>query len=616
MIINDSIVTLKNSRTPITFCELDGVETSLTYSELYQNALKLLGGLQCHGLKKNDPLVLQLKSVQAQITASWAAMLGGIIFSILPIAQDEKSRTNLKSVLNTLDSPSVLTDLDGLSTIKGINALMYPVLLNSKAGLIENCSECDPAMIQFTSGTTSNPKGAILTQKNLYEGGLASSIVVREGKTERYLSWLPLSHCFGFVGYHLVPLVNDFPQYLMHPMEFIKNPVSWLEKLSDFEATMTGAALFGLELLLNAGIKPHSPIDLSSVYICFCGGEDVNPNTLRDFEIAALPFGWQNDTLKPAYGLSETTMGVSYTPVGQSFRVEHFLSENQQIGAKLFFCDSDEDTISRVSVGVLDECNEVVIRDLQGNDLPPEFLGIINIRGTNVMQGYYLDSATTNRAIDQNGFFNTGDLGFFHQGWLTVYGRYKDIIIVNGENYLVNDLERTAQSHILSGKQVIVQVKDKKSKINKLVIFSDTNDLNSLVEASKAIKRTWHLSIDFGVLIEAIPKNASGKTDRLTLSVNWEKGVYESAAHSLTPKVNQEIDASCQELAQIWSQILKIPVTNISSESHFINDLGGDSLYFSDLIGHLEKKYQKEYDFESFRDYLTLQEMNDFLNHN
>lgn len=616
MIINNSIIALKKSLTPISFCESDGIETTISYSELFDNAVKLLGGLQNQGLKKNDLLVLQLKSVQAQITASWAAMLGGIIFSILPIAQDEKSRASLKSVLNTMESATVLTDLHGLSTVKGIKALMYPVLINSEAGLIENCLESDPAMIQFTSGTTNKPKGAVLSQKNLYEGGLASSIVVRQGVTERYLSWLPLSHCFGFVGYHLVPLVNDFPQYLIHPMVFIKNPISWLEKLSKFGTTMTGAALFGLELLLNTGIKPHSPIDLSNVYICFCGGEDVNPNTLRNFEEAALSLGWQKDTLKPAYGLSETTMGVSYTPIGQSFRVEHFLSDNLQIGHKLFFCDPDEDTISRVSVGVLDECNQVVIRDLQGNDLPPEYLGLVHIKGTNVMQGYYHDEAATNQVIDDKGFFNTGDLGFFHQGWLTIYGRYKDIVIVNGQNYLVNDLERTAQSKITNGKLVIVQVKDKTSEKNLLVIFSDSNDLDLLVDAAKEIKKTWQISIDFGVLIDEIPKNSSGKTDRLTLAVNWEKGLFENKAHSLGPEVDQEIDASCLELAQIWSQILKIPLSQIGSDSHFINDLGGDSLYFSDLIGHLERKYQKEYDFESFRNNLTLAEMNDFLNQN
>ncbi|WKY46329.1 AMP-binding protein [Eubacteriaceae bacterium ES3] len=611
MTINDSIIALKDSQTTITFCEYDGVETQLTYAELFEDALKLLGGLQFQGLKKGNLIVFQLRSVRSQITATWASLLGGIVFSILPIAQDEKSRSTLQSVLNTLDCPTILTDLDGLSTLINFSALMYPVLFNSEPGLIETVLKSDPAMIQFTSGTTSNPKGAVLTQNNLYEGGIASSIVVRKNMTERYLCWLPLSHCFAFVGYHLVPLVNDFPQYLMHPLLFIKNPIIWLEKLSEFSATMTGSALFGLELLLHTGINPKVSIDLSSVFICFCGGEDVNPNSLVDFEKEAARYGWKKDTLKPAYGLSETTMGVSYTPIGKPFRVEHFLNDYQKIGQKLFFCAPDEDTISRVSVGILDECNEVIIRDLEGNDLPPEHLGIIHIKGTNVMKGYYHEEKIS--SIDANGFFNTGDLGFFHQGWLTVFGRYKDIIIVNGENYLINDLERTAKDNHETSKLVIVQVKDKINSRNSLVMFSDTNNPEVLHDAAQRIRKVWHLLIDFGVLNSEIPKNASGKTDRLSLSVNWEKGFYKNNVISLISETESQLDPSYLELAQIWSQVLKIPVSQISESSHFINDLGGDSLYFSDLIQQLEKKYQTEYQFESFRNSLTLQEMSDFI---
>ncbi|MBK5245508.1 MAG: AMP-binding protein, partial [Eubacteriaceae bacterium] len=303
MNIQASFIQLQNSGETLTYLEADGQELTETYAVLFENALNILGGLQSHGLNKGDLLVFQLKSIRAQVTAFWAGILGGLIPTILPIAQDEKSREYLQCVLDILESPQIISDLEGMATLFEKTILMFRALKEGPPGKIIEVKDEDPGMIQFTSGTSSNPKGAILTQKNLYEGGIASSIVVRENTQERYLSWLPLSHCFGFVGYHLVPIINNFPQYLMSPVQFVQNPNLWLEKLSDFSATITGAALFGIEHLLKTGIKNNPAIDLSRLYICFCGGEDVNPNSLTTFENGAGPMGWIPDTLKPAYGL-------------------------------------------------------------------------------------------------------------------------------------------------------------------------------------------------------------------------------------------------------------------------------------------------------------------------
>ena len=364
MNIQDSFIKLKNSDVTITYLEADGQELTQTYATLFENAMKVLGGYQSAGLKKGSLLVFQLKSIEAQITCFWAGILGGMVPAILPLAQDEKSRAYLQSVLSALDNPIIISDLEGVTTLFENNLLMFRALAESSPGTIASVSDTDPGMIQFTSGTSSDPKGAVLTTRNLLEGGVASSIIVRENVQERYLSWLPLSHCFGFVGYHLVPIVNNFPQYLMSPLQFAQNPNRWLEKLSQFSATVTGAALFGIELLLKVGIKQNRSVNLDSVYICFCGGEDVNPLSLTAFEEQTAPLGWTRDTLKPAYGLSETTMGVAYTPYGSPFRMDYFLGSGIAIGEILFFCDPDDDTIGRMSVGVLDECNEVVIKDL------------------------------------------------------------------------------------------------------------------------------------------------------------------------------------------------------------------------------------------------------------
>ena len=616
MNIQDSFIKLKNSDVTITYLEADGQEFTQTYATLFENAMKVLGGYQSAGLKKGSLLVFQLKSIQAQITCFWAGILGGMVPAILPLAQDEKSRVYLQSVLSSLDNPIIISDLEGVTTLFENNLLMFRTLAESSPGTIASVSDTDPGMIQFTSGTSSDPKGAVLTTRNLLEGGIASSIIVRENVQERYLSWLPLSHCFGFVGYHLVPIVNNFPQYLMSPLQFVQNPNRWLEKLSQFSATVTGAALFGIELLLKVGIKQNRSVNLDSVYICFCGGEDVNPLSLTAFEEQTAPLGWTRDTLKPAYGLSETTMGVAYTPYGSPFRMDYFLGSGIAIGEKLFFCDPDDDTIGRMSVGVLDECNEVVIKDLAGNILEPEYLGLIHIRGTNVMQGYYSKTKTTPTGVDEDGWFNTGDLGFFRNGWLNIFGRYKDIIIVNGENYLVSDLEKTGKQLLPENTNlIVVQGKDRNTQDNCLILFSDSQNPETLTLAGQAISTTWQLPITWGVIVDEIPKTTSGKINRLALAVAWENGDYDD--YDLTIPLGSISESSLEgpykEMADYWAGILKISPAMISLDSHFVFDLGGDSLGLIDLIHQLEKAYGIKINPDQLRHHLSLKEMTHFI---
>lgn len=617
MNIQDSFIKLRNSAVTISYLEANGQEITESYASLFGNAMKVLGGYQSQGLKKGALLVFQLKSIQAQITCFWAAILGGMVPAILPIGQDEKSRAYLHSVLATLDNPFIVSDLEGVTTIFENKLLMVRALAESTPGTITTVNDRDPGMIQFTSGTSSDPKGAVLTTRNLFEGGIASSIIVRENVQERYLSWLPLSHCFGFVGYHLVPIVNNFPQYIMSPLQFVQNPNRWLEKLSQFSATVTGAALFGIELLLKVGIKQQRAVDLSTVYICFCGGEDVNPLSLTSFEAQTAPMGWIRDTLKPAYGLSETTMGVAYTPYGWPFRMDYFLGNGIAIGEKLFFCDPDDDTIGRMSVGVLDACNEVVIKDLDGNILEPEYLGLIHIRGTNVMLRYYSKDSNASTGLDENGWFNTGDLGFFRNGWLNIFGRYKDIIIVNGENYLVSDLEKTGKQALPENTNLIViQGKDRTTQENCLILFSDSKDPQTLTLAGQTISTNWQIPITWGVMIDEIPKTTSGKINRLALTVAWENGEYNNYDLAIplgSSTAESTLHGTYKEMAEYWAKMLKISPALIGPNSHFVFDLGGDSLGLIDLIHQLEKTYGIKMNTDQIRNHLTLKEMTDYI---
>ncbi|MEG0074675.1 MAG: non-ribosomal peptide synthetase [Eubacterium sp.] len=606
MNIQDSFLQLRDSKTLLTCIESDGSVSKTAYGTFVKQAYHVLGGFQSNSIKLGTPIVLQFKKIKNLLIAYWACILGGMVPVIVPLAQDPQSEAYLDAVLELLGDYRIVSDLEGITAQTRYKTMMIRTLEASEPGCIIPGKDQTPGMIQFTSGTTSKPKGAVLTLKNLYEGGIASSIIVRKGITERYLNWLPLSHCFGFVGYHLVPMVNDFPQMQINTGCFIREPKLWLEQIDAFQATVSGLPLFGIEALLKCNFEES--FDLSSMYVCFCGGEDINATTLTQLETRLAPYHWKPNTLSPAYGLSETTMGVAYTPVEEPLRVEKIQSGQIRIGQKLLFGDSDEKcTINRVSVGVLDACNQVVIKDLEGRILEDKHLGGIYIRGSNVMQGYYHDETT---GIDENGWFDTGDLGFFHHGWLTVFGRYKNIVIINGKNYLVTDLEETGRDTLDgSGDILVIQGKLPDETTNKLVLFGVDVSENTLEKAAKAIADDWKLPIQYGVIIPKIPQTPSGKIDRLALNMALEKGAYQQQKIIFNQKVDGQLSGRYYEMAVLWAKVLDISVNTITMDSHFIFDCGGDSLTMMDLLWQIEKKTGIAFSARNFTEKLTLKKM-------
>lgn len=611
MNIQDAFLNLKDKGEEIHIIEKDGCRSTMTYGTLVERAHQVLGGLQDFGVPEGAPLVLQCHSIEKTLTVFWAAILGGYLPAILSIPVDRVSQDMFQKNLELLVEPWVLTDIENMVVPVDTKVLPLRALSCAKPGQVVHKNSEDPGMLQFTSGSTSAPKGALLTLKNLLVGAIASSVVVRPGVIERYISWLPLSHCFGFVANHLVPLVNGFPQMLIHPSRFLRDPAIWIREAGNFGATISGLPVFGIEALLKVPLPQN--VDLSAMHVCFVGGEDIDPQAIWDLEARLGPLGFRKNTFSPAYGLSETTMGVAYTPVDAPLRVDAFLNETLYVGDRLFFCEPDPDIMFRVSVGVLDACNEVEIRDDTGAPLPAGHLGHIVIKGSNVMKGYYPCTPGADSGIEADGAFYTGDLGWFHQGWLTIFGRTKDVLIHNGKNYLVTDLEKTASG---DGTPVVL-IKGTVHDVagTQLVLFG-TGSREQIVDAARRLATYWHLRPGYGVCLDAIPKTSSGKIDRTLLTLDLARGAYSEELFSLGTREGGTPTEAYATMAQLWSEVLNSPEEAIVMESHFILDLGGDSLGIADLLWRLEKLTGKSPNFEVVKDHLTLKEMTEiyFLN--
>lgn len=564
MNIQNCLDGLKSSAATIAFIEADGSRIKESYAELYSDALRLLGAFQRAGAERGCHVLLMQRGVRAAITALWACWLG----NLAPVSGLRAMAGKPETIQER--HPNRLAFSDGAEGVPG-RAVAWPAP-KGQMGETVTMEDGDIALMQYTSGTASAPRCAMLTGSNLYESGKASSVVVRPGMREKYVNWLPISHIFGLAANHLVPVFNGFDQLHIATERFLADPSTWLSECAGFGATITGSSTFGMELAVKYADRLPKNTDLSTMHVCFWGGETLDPALYDRFEDAFAPFGWKRGALRPAYGLSEASMGVAYNPPGEAIRVDRINPSSVVVGGKLRFLE--EGGMARVSLGVLDDCNEVVIRDEAGNLLPDEHLGTIAVCGTNVMKGYY-KPAPGEPENPKDGWLDTGDLGYFRKGWLAVLARSKDVLCHNGANYVRTELEKAA------GTGALIETH------GGLVLCCKNETEAAMRAAAERVGKAFGVPVRRAASLPRLPRNAKGIVDRVALSALWEDGALKGNAVALFAGDGM-LSALCAELAELWEQTLY--VTGFGDDSHFFA-CGGDSLAAIDLACAVEERF-------------------------
>ncbi len=291
------------------------------------------------------------------------------------------------------------------------------------------------AYLQYTSGSTAEPRGVCITHANLmaHLGVLTRAYSV--DADDVLVSWLPHFHDMGLVGKPLFAVFAGAPCVLMSPLQFMQKPLRWLQAITEFRGSVSAAPNFAYELCLAKIAPPERRgLDLSSWRVALNGAEPVRPDTHRRFMAAFAASGLKPEALSPCYGLAEATLMVSSSPIVRPARIERF------DGRELVSCGPPNDG---VAVAIVDPET--------GADAPSGATGEIWVKGASIAAGYFASPAATAEtfaAHRQNGegpYLRTGDLGFFHEGELFIAGRLKDLIIVNGRNLHPQDVEQSAQ---------------------------------------------------------------------------------------------------------------------------------------------------------------------------
>jgi acyl-CoA synthetase (AMP-forming)/AMP-acid ligase II len=535
----------------LTYLEGERETRSVALSELYERALAILHRLQRLGARPGDKLILFLSSNEPFIDAFWAALLGGII--AVPVAPgiSDEHRHKLLRIARKLHAPYIYTEQrllervgslatghEDLATLESLRARAFLVdELDElgRSGKLYRARPADVAFIQFSSGSTSEPKGVVLTHANLLANTRGATEIAHFNQDDVSLSWMPLTHDMGLIGFHLMMLANRVHAHLMPTDLFVRRPLLWLQLAARIRATILCSPNFGYRHYLKVlGERAPGELDLSRVRLIFNGAEPISVELCEQFLSRLAPTGLPRQAMFPVYGLAEASLAVSFPEPGALYRATAFNRHQLGVGAEPQTIGVDErEAVRLASVGRAIPYCELRIAGDDDQPMPAQRVGHIHIRGDNVTGGYYEDPAVNAATFTADGWLRTGDLGLIHQGELYITGRHKEILFVNGQNYYPYDLERIAEEvpGLELGKVVVAGVRPIGAQADELLVFVlHRADMAGFVPLARqvAARIGEHAGVEVSAVVPVrrIPKTTSGKFQRHLLEQEYLAGAF------------------------------------------------------------------------------------------
>jgi fatty-acyl-CoA synthase len=427
-----------------------------TWGEVHECARRVAGGLAAAGVGHGDAVaVLAGAPVEIAPTAQAIWMRGGSVTML----HQPTPRTDLQlwahdttMVIDMIEAKAVIISDPFMAAAPvleqhGVAVLTIQQLMAAEPIDPLQTREDDVALMQLTSGSTGSPKAVLITYGNLVSNAEAMFIAAKHDlETDVIVSWLPLFHDMGMVGYLTVPMYFGAELVKVTPMDFLRDTLLWAKLIDKYKGTMTAAPNFAYSLFakrLRRQAKPGQ-FDLSTLRFALSGAEPVEPADLEDLCEAGKPFGLRPEAIVPAYGMAETTLAVSFSEVGAGLVVDEIDADLLCALGRAVPATKGR-TTRLASLGPLVDGLEARVVDEDANVLPARGVGVIQVRGEPLTQGYITMGGFV-AAQDEQGWFDTGDLGYqMENGHVVVCGRVKDVIIMAGRNVYPTDIERAAR---------------------------------------------------------------------------------------------------------------------------------------------------------------------------
>ncbi|NEP50385.1 MAG: SDR family NAD(P)-dependent oxidoreductase, partial [Moorea sp. SIO3C2] len=526
--------------TSLIYLNSDGEVITQTYSELWVEAQRILGGLRQLGLKPLDKVIFQLESNQDFISAFWGCVLGGFVpvpVSVPPsYDQSHSSLTKLQNTWALLGQPLILTDNKLASSVRGwfqrlnLGKLVVETLEQLRGfepdTNIYKSQPQDLAVLLLTSGSTGIPKAVMQQNSNLLSMSAGTIAMNQFSSQDVTLNWMPMDHVGALVLLSIVAVDLGCQQIHVPTQLILQNPLKWLDLIDRHQATISWAPNFAFTLIgdvLRTGFADRAEEvtkqhwDLSSMKFFVNGGEVIVTKTARNFLKLLNYYGLSTKAIHPSFGMCETCSGITFS---HSFSLESSSDEDK-------FVELGQ-PIAGASLRIVD-ANQQVVRE--------GVVGSLQVKGASVTSGYYQNPTANQEAFTADGWFNTGDLGFLKNGSLTITGRQKDVIIINGLNYYSHEIESAVEElpEIEVSYTAACAVWEANSNTEKLAIFfnsektEDTELLALLTAIREQVIKRMGINPDYLIPLDKdlIPKTSIGKIKRTQLSQRFATGEFQ-----------------------------------------------------------------------------------------
>ncbi|KYF53172.1 acyl-CoA synthetase [Sorangium cellulosum] len=539
----------------ITFMRSSGEERSVSYAELWLEARRRAHALRKLGLKKGDRVALILAEADEFVLTFVGALTAGIVavpmYPPQSLAKLEAYSETVQHILAASGARVLVTNeplkemIDAHLAASGDGPAALRVVLErdlrepegfdaSDAAEPWRVSLDDLAFLQFTSGSTSRPKGVMVTHRNLTVNSHAIMFDgLRSTPEDRGVSWLPLYHDMGLIGFVIAPLYALVPVLFLPTTAFIRRPSLWLDAIHRFRGTITFAPNFAFALATRAVTEAQAgQWDLSCLRALGCGAEPIQADVLRAFLDRFGKHGLRPESILPSYGMAEATLAITFSDLAARLTTDRVDAKAMQSGKAR--PANGGASMELVSCGRPLPCHQLIIAGPDGAPLGEREVGEIWVRGPSVAAGYFNEPDATKAAFG-GGWLRTGDLGYTVAGEVYLCGRSKDLIILGGKNYFPQDIERVASSveGVREGHCVAFSCLTASGAERAVVVAEVKRGVAGVAQAIlQAVRAQLGVQLSEVALIKrgTLAKTSSGKVRRREMKRRFEAGELEVAS--------------------------------------------------------------------------------------
>ena len=542
----------------VMFIDVDGNEDFMPYAQLLENAKYMLAGFQALGMKPKDRVMLQVDNLRDHFTCFWGALLNGMVPVTVAVAPTYKDTnavvTKLYNTWELLGHPPVVTsphlvgELEGLESVIGMEGIRVLDVESLKhAAQSEDIYDAKPedlVFFQLTSGSTGVPKCIQETHRGIISHAHGSAQFNEYTHKDSTLNWLAADHVVPILTCHLKDVFLGMNEYQVKTQYVLSDPLNWLRLMDKYRVTTTWSPNFGFKLISESLVgQDEVKLDLSCVRHFMNAGEQVTLPVVKGFLEAVERFGVQQHAMQPSFGMAEACTCMTFC---NDFAVE--------TGAKFFTkaslgsvlnpaAGSDPHTINFIDLGPPVPGIEIRITDSENNQVCERKIGRFQIRGPVITPGYLHNDKANAEAFVGDNWFNSGDLGFIHEGRLYLTGREKEMIIIRGANFYCYEIEDivNAMDGLLATFQAACPINDPSTGTEGLAIFYTPKadreghpyELISLIRKEVTERLGVTPSYIVPLTEKTFPKTTSGKIQRSKLSKALIAGDFDAELRNI-----------------------------------------------------------------------------------